>query len=171
MMSSLMTPMDARSETNKNRVRMFSHDTLSEPERNEKWDRIKVVCSQPFNKHMQYGLSFIVLHSSDSKVESAVAPKSPNKTLGRFALKDEEESNFSLGSFFSRRKDLLASPPPAPLIGIKLIISVLQCAICRLVACFTQLFPLIQVLLLFEMHPLLPTYSKRQLKNAKGVMT
>ncbi|XP_034235557.1 DNA repair protein XRCC1-like isoform X2 [Thrips palmi] len=114
VMSSFMTPMDARAEANKNRVRMFARDSLSDPERKEKWDRIKVVCTQPFNKHMQYGLSFIKLHTSDSKEEPTRNPNTPVKALGRFTLKDEEESDFSLGSFFSRRKDLQASPSPAP---------------------------------------------------------
>lgn len=109
-----MTPMDARAETNRNRVRLFAHDSLSDPERKEKWDRIKIVCTQPFNKHMQYGLSFIVLHCSESKEDVRTPLVS---TLGRFTLKDEEDSDFSAGSFFSRRKDLQASPSPAPLTG------------------------------------------------------
>lgn len=120
VMSSFMTPMDARSETNKNRVRMFSQKELSDSVRQEKWDRIKVVCTQPFNKHLQYGLSFIVLHTSEPKSESSLNPSTPaKKTIGRFALKDDDNDNdISVGSFFSRRKDLQVSPPrPAPATG------------------------------------------------------
>ncbi|KAE8743113.1 hypothetical protein FOCC_FOCC011277 [Frankliniella occidentalis] len=112
-MSSFMTPMDARNEgSNRNRVRMFTTDNLSDSVRTEKWDRIKVVCTQPFNKHLQYGLSFIVLHTTEAKQD--VRCNSPSKTLGRFALKGDDETDISIGSFFSRRKDLQASPPPSP---------------------------------------------------------
>ena len=120
-MSSFMTPMDARSETNRNRVRMFSLQNLTEAVRTEKWDRIKVVCNQQFNRHLQYGLSFIVVHTTDSKKEVPSRLASPVKTLGRFALKDEGDSDISVGSFFTRRKDLTGSPtasaPSPPLTG------------------------------------------------------
>ncbi|KAK3912129.1 DNA repair protein XRCC1 [Frankliniella fusca] len=110
-MSSFMSPMDAKNEdsNNRHRVRMFTADNLTESVRKEKWDRIKVVCTQPFNRHIQYGLSFIVLHTTEAKQESRST--SPNKALGRFILKDEEETDISIGSFFSRRKDLQATPP------------------------------------------------------------
>lgn len=112
-MSSFMTPMDARSETNGNRVRMFSLQNLSESVRTEKWDRIKVVCRQQFSRHLQYGLSFIVVHTTESKKEVPNRPASPVKVLGRFALKDEDDSAISVGSFFTRRKDLMESPLPS----------------------------------------------------------
>lgn len=48
--SSFMTPMDARQGTNLNRVRMFGAEKLSQSFVKEKWDRVKIVCTQPFNK-------------------------------------------------------------------------------------------------------------------------
>lgn len=114
LMSSFMTPSDCRGETNKNRVRMFTSDQLSETARKEKWDRIKVVCTQPYNKFFQYGLSFLVLHSTDTKEEAPSKETAPAKTLGRFALKDDEDSDISVGSFFSRRKDLQITSPVPP---------------------------------------------------------
>ncbi|ERL83967.1 hypothetical protein D910_08203, partial [Dendroctonus ponderosae] len=59
VMSSFMSPLDARQTQNVNKVRMFKNQDLCEPERSEKWDRVKIVCTQPFNRHVQYGLSFI----------------------------------------------------------------------------------------------------------------
>ncbi len=48
--SSFMTPSESHSLTNCNRVRIFNKEKLSPNSVNEKWDLIKVVCTQPFNK-------------------------------------------------------------------------------------------------------------------------
>lgn len=103
--SSFMTPMDARQGTNLNRVRMFGSDKLSQSFVKEKWDRIKVVCTQPFNKSVQYGLAFIKLHSPED-----VDSKAGTATLGSFQLKndDDEEANPSVGSWFAKRKEKAA---------------------------------------------------------------
>ncbi|KAM7314430.1 DNA repair protein XRCC1 [Ixodes scapularis] len=102
--SSFMSPMDARQGTNLNRVRMFSTDKLSQTFAKEKWDRIKVVCTQPFNKSMQYGLAFITLHSPGE-----MDPKggsSPKAALGGFQLKgDDDETDLAVGSWFAKRKE------------------------------------------------------------------
>ena len=45
-----MSPMESRNNTNKYSVRMFGADKLSKTVANEKWDRVKIVCTQPFNK-------------------------------------------------------------------------------------------------------------------------
>ena len=48
--SSFMTPLEARNGTNRTSVRMFGKSNMSATVVNEKWDRVKVVCTQPFNK-------------------------------------------------------------------------------------------------------------------------
>ena len=48
--SAFMSPMDSHGNTNRNAVRMFGPDKLSKPASEEKWDRVKVVCFQPYNK-------------------------------------------------------------------------------------------------------------------------
>ena len=48
--SSFMSPLESRNGTNRNAVRIFGADKLSKIVANEKWDRVKVVCTQPFNK-------------------------------------------------------------------------------------------------------------------------
>ena len=54
--SVFMTPIEARNGTNLNQVRIFGTDKLNQTALDEKWDRIKVVCTQPFNKVMiDYG--------------------------------------------------------------------------------------------------------------------
>jgi len=45
-----MTPLEARSGSNRTAVRMFDSSKLSATVVKEKWDRVKIVCTQPFNK-------------------------------------------------------------------------------------------------------------------------
>ena len=48
--SAFMSPLEARNNTNRNGVRMFGVDKFSKTVLSEKWDRVKIVCTQPFNK-------------------------------------------------------------------------------------------------------------------------
>ena len=87
------------------RVRMFSRDKLNQSVVDDKWNQVKVVCNQPFNKHTQYGLSFISVTGT-----SALPQKSPAKTernagrIGAFKLKSDADDDFSVGSYFNRMK-------------------------------------------------------------------
>lgn len=63
--SSFMTPIESRNSTDLNRVRMFGPDKLNKTVAEQKWDRVKVICTQPFNKKLQYGLSFITIRAPD----------------------------------------------------------------------------------------------------------
>ncbi|KAF5302937.1 hypothetical protein FQA39_LY02117 [Lamprigera yunnana] len=104
VMSSFMTPTESKQSTNINKVRMFTYNDLQSPERDEKWDCIKVVCTQPFNRHVQYGLSFITLHSSEGNDATKTAGN-----LGKFALRPESPDNLSVGSLFARRKETITT--------------------------------------------------------------
>jgi DNA-repair protein XRCC1 len=103
-----MSPMEARSGGNPSRVRMFATDTLSKSVAEQKWDRVKVICTQPFSKHVQYGLAFITFHS----VTVDDKPAALGNKLGRFVVKDdnEESDTISAGSLFARRKDTESQP-------------------------------------------------------------
>ena len=57
-----------RNEEMTSRVRIFSADKLSAEAREKKWDRVKVVCTQPFNSRVKYGLSFLKLNEKDLEV-------------------------------------------------------------------------------------------------------
>ena len=48
--SSFMSPTESRAGTNTNRVRIFSPNQLVKATAQEKWDRVKIVCSQPYSK-------------------------------------------------------------------------------------------------------------------------
>lgn len=111
VMSSFMSPLEARQNTNINKVRMFSHGDLSEPERDQKWDRIKIVCTQPFNRHVQYGLSFVALYTPGESINT----NSPgaSHTIGKFTLRPDSPNNLSIGSFFNKRTEQQKTPSVA----------------------------------------------------------
>ncbi|XP_036600454.1 DNA repair protein XRCC1 isoform X2 [Trichosurus vulpecula] len=110
--SSFMSPSESRSGTNLNRVRLFAADKLVRATAEKRWDRIKIVCSQPYTKDSPYGLSFIRLHSPPDKEEPGSAA-SPVTKLGAFRVKEDDETSSSLrpgALFFSRVSK--ASPAP-----------------------------------------------------------
>ncbi|XP_057365407.1 DNA repair protein XRCC1-like isoform X2 [Daphnia carinata] len=117
--ATFMTPQECRNETNLQRVRIFKHQDLNKATQTEKWDRVKVICTQPFNKQLQYGISFITIHAPEeesfSKVQNVTSPKSID--FGMFKLKDElTDDPIKQGSLFSRFKSfqspMNSSPKP-----------------------------------------------------------
>ncbi|XP_072316827.1 DNA repair protein XRCC1 isoform X2 [Eucyclogobius newberryi] len=114
--SSFMSPTESRNGTNLNRVRFFGPGQLQKSAAQEKWDRVKVVCSQPYSKNIAYGLAFVKFHSPPDKNDPP--PTTPPKLtkLGQFRLKDESPSagpSLQPGSLFSAAKscsELKASP-------------------------------------------------------------
>ncbi|GFU34177.1 DNA repair protein XRCC1 [Nephila pilipes] len=109
--SSFMTPLESRNETHTNRVRMFGHDKLAQNLRDEKWDCVQVVCTQPFNKNIAYGLSFIkFLSPPERNEEKPPESKATNATtkLGAFKIKYEDEDEDSsplIGSWMDRKNN------------------------------------------------------------------
>ncbi|XP_070202995.1 DNA repair protein XRCC1-like isoform X2 [Littorina saxatilis] len=110
--SSFMSPSDSRNNTNRNAVRIFGADKLSKTVASENWDRVKIVCTQPFNKSMTYGLSFIKFHSTPDS--SKAAEKEGMKKLGAFFVKKEEdEDEIKVGTLFANKgKTTVATTPP-----------------------------------------------------------
>ncbi|XP_033837040.1 DNA repair protein XRCC1 [Periophthalmus magnuspinnatus] len=113
--SSFMSPTESRNGTNLNRVRFFGPGQLQKSTAQEKWDRVKIVCTQPYSKNIAYGLAFVKFHSPPDKNDPP--PTSPKLTkLGQFRLKDESPSagsSLQPGSLFSAAKssgELKASP-------------------------------------------------------------
>ncbi|XP_035677969.1 DNA repair protein XRCC1-like [Branchiostoma floridae] len=102
--SSFMSPGESKQGNNPHRVRMFGSEKMSSSVKDQKWDRVKIVCTQPFNKNVQYGLSFIKFHSPPSGSPQAKKNPTPKK-LGKFALKDDDddEDKVTIGSFFSKK--------------------------------------------------------------------
>ena len=105
--SSFLSPIESRNESNLTRVRMFTGDKLNTGVAKEKWDIVKVICTQPFNKGIKYGLSFITLHSAEETDEKTTRNENtakPGLKLGAFRLKDEDESEDNIGNLFNVKK-------------------------------------------------------------------
>ncbi|KAK6173680.1 hypothetical protein SNE40_017088 [Patella caerulea] len=98
--STFMTPIESRNGNNRNAVRMFGVDKLSKAVAGQKWDRVKIVCTQPFNKNTSYGLSFIRFHSPSDGTEET---QRPIKKLGAFTIKSEDGDDIKAGSLFAGR--------------------------------------------------------------------
>ncbi|XP_067874837.1 DNA repair protein XRCC1 [Heterodontus francisci] len=75
--SFFMSPTESRAGISLNRVRMFGPDKLAKATLNKKWDRVKVICTQPYNKNLAYGLSFIRFSSPPEDDEKSACPSSP----------------------------------------------------------------------------------------------
>ncbi|XP_035825741.1 DNA repair protein XRCC1 isoform X2 [Aplysia californica] len=109
--SSFMTPLESRNGTNRTGVRMFGQDKLNKLTAAQKWDRVKIVCTQPFSKTSQYGLSFVKFHSPPSAGDSE--PKV--KRFGAFSVRESGEEDIPVGSLFANRSKLSSvDAPPTP---------------------------------------------------------
>ncbi|KAK3084243.1 hypothetical protein FSP39_010617 [Pinctada imbricata] len=100
--SAFMNPLESRNGTNRNAVRMFGPDKLTKSVASEKWDRVKIVCTQPFNKSSSYGLSFITLHAPPEAGEKG-GGETGVKKLGAFMLKPELDDDIKLGAAFAKK--------------------------------------------------------------------
>ncbi|XP_054637066.1 DNA repair protein XRCC1 isoform X3 [Dunckerocampus dactyliophorus] len=113
--SSFMSPTESRNGTNMNRVRFFGPGQLQKSTAQGKWDRVKIVCSQPYSKNIAYGLAFVKFHSPPDKNDPPVT--SPKLTkLGQFRVKEDAPSsgtNLQPGSLFFSR-DIAAKSSTSP---------------------------------------------------------
>ncbi|XP_034468088.1 DNA repair protein XRCC1 isoform X1 [Hippoglossus hippoglossus] len=112
--SSFMSPTESRGGTNLNRVRFFGPTQLQKSTAQEKWDRVKLVCSQPYSKNIAYGLAFVKFHSPPDKNDPPPTASPKLTKLGQFKVKDESPSSgpsLQPGSlFFSRDSTTKTSP-------------------------------------------------------------
>uniref|UniRef100_A0A673A1U3 DNA repair protein XRCC1 n=1 Tax=Sphaeramia orbicularis TaxID=375764 RepID=A0A673A1U3_9TELE len=121
--SSFMSPTESRNSTNMNRVRFFAANQLQKSTAQEKWDRVKIVCSQPYSKNIAYGLAFVKFHSPPDKNDPQPMSSPKLTKLGQFRVKDESPSSTSSiqpGSLFFNRENteknsnaLKGKQPPA----------------------------------------------------------
>ncbi|KAF2351561.1 DNA ligase 3 BRCT domain [Trinorchestia longiramus] len=109
--SSFMSPVESRNGTDSNRVRMFTSRHLNKNVAAQKWTRVKLVCSQPFNKHSPFGLTFVAL-TSDSQQASQKDNESSSAIAG-LPLEDSihddatsQQPSISVGAFFAKRRKL-----------------------------------------------------------------
>ncbi|XP_043847892.1 putative short transient receptor potential channel 2-like protein isoform X2 [Dromiciops gliroides] len=62
-MATLMSPADSKLGKNRSGVRMFKDGDFMAPTASESWDRLRVTCSQPFNRWQPFGLMFLRVRS------------------------------------------------------------------------------------------------------------
>lgn len=120
--SSFMSPQESRVGTSPNQVRIFSHDKLSPDAAAEKWDIVKIVCTQPFNKRASYGLSFVRLHSLSEKTDDSQQEESSKekttRQFGGFKLK-KDDSDSKGSSFHPGQQMLMAKKGEVPNVSTK----------------------------------------------------
>ncbi|XP_028837809.1 DNA repair protein XRCC1 isoform X2 [Denticeps clupeoides] len=111
--SSFMSPSESRAGTNTNRVRIFGHNQLVNATAQQKWDRVKIICTQPYSKTIAYGVAFVKFHSPpDSGDPPASTPPKLTK-LGQFRVKEESPSKtpgLQPGSMFFNRESSSKTP-------------------------------------------------------------
>ncbi|GBP58963.1 DNA repair protein XRCC1 [Eumeta japonica] len=104
-----ITPSEARKNDDVEKVRSFDYSQLASDTKNLSWDRVRIVCSQPYNKHCKYGLSFIHIFEPEgesSSVSQSLAATTPTPIPPRLLDLDtkssDEEDNFKPGELFAK---------------------------------------------------------------------
>ncbi|CAB1333499.1 unnamed protein product [Coregonus sp. 'balchen'] len=96
-------------------VRFFGPNQLVKAQAQEKWDRVKIVCSQPYNKSIAYGVAFVKFHSPPDKSDPPTTTPPKLTKLGQFRMKDESPlagPSLQPGSLFFNREST-SKPSPA----------------------------------------------------------
>lgn len=104
--SSFMIPSEAKSMENVNRIRTFTSEQISPHAINDKWDLVKVICTQPFNKTIPYGICYIKLYGSDDSKNEDEQTFSYNDLLniGPFTMiNNQNDNSIASGSLFAKR--------------------------------------------------------------------
>lgn len=105
-----MTLHECKNGLNVNKVRFFDTSQLS-PSCKESWDRVKIVCTQPYIKSAKFGLSFITFHSKDVPKAEPIQPQSSQSQsikLGSFTLRNDDDDPGDLssaGRLFAKRHE------------------------------------------------------------------
>ncbi|XP_035425426.1 protein XNDC1N isoform X1 [Cygnus atratus] len=77
----LMTPAESRTGENRCGVRMFKEADFLALAVGQKWDRLRLTCSQPFSRRGQFGLSFLRLRTPiDPEPDPRPAPEGAELT-------------------------------------------------------------------------------------------
>ncbi|XP_058613996.1 DNA repair protein XRCC1 isoform X1 [Onychostoma macrolepis] len=69
--ATLMSPADSKQGIGRQNVRMFKKVDFLPQAAEESWDRLRVTCTQPFNKWSQFGLSFLRIRTMEDQAEDS----------------------------------------------------------------------------------------------------
>ncbi|ETN66589.1 hypothetical protein AND_001615 [Anopheles darlingi] len=93
-----MNMIESRNSTSTNRLQCFSGSSLLPTVAQEKWDLVKVICTQDFNTRVKFGLAFITLHtSSGKKADRSLVPEKFQQMIKAEANKKQPESGGTAG--------------------------------------------------------------------------
>jgi DNA-repair protein XRCC1 len=102
-----MTPSESRSNTNRNQVKLLKSNDLNKTCLNEKWDRLKIVCEQKFNRVNPFGLCFIKLYSPTLSDETNQSELENKSSINMQVDDDDDETGkeqSKIGSFFAKKQ-------------------------------------------------------------------
>ncbi|CAK1542853.1 unnamed protein product [Leptosia nina] len=95
---------ESRREERVERVRNFTGEQLTSA-RECRWNRIRVVCSQPYNKHCKYGVSFIHIFSSETdSTESELGDFTARSGILASQTSSSDEEEFRPGELFAKHR-------------------------------------------------------------------
>ncbi|CAF3835989.1 unnamed protein product, partial [Rotaria magnacalcarata] len=105
----LMTPNESRSNTNRNHVKLLKSSDLNKTCLDEKWDRLKIVCEQKFDRLNLFGLCFIKLYSPATLSDETNQSESLNKSSIIMKNDDDDDDETGkeqskIGSFFAKKQ-------------------------------------------------------------------
>ncbi|KAL9699303.1 hypothetical protein quinque_002744 [Culex quinquefasciatus] len=95
----------SRNLTNSCRVRHFTAKELVKPEAKDWCNLVKVICTQPFNSRVQYGVAFVMLHLvGGKKKDKPLVPAAFQKQIQEKVQKKEPPKMLQLGMFKLREE-------------------------------------------------------------------
>lgn len=104
--TSLMSINEARSDTNRNHVKLLKSSDLNSKALNEKWDLVKIICQQTFQRATQFGLCFVKIYSSSPLNDESNQTSTTSKKV--LTINDDEDENgeeqSKIGSFFAKKQ-------------------------------------------------------------------
>ncbi|XP_071656610.1 DNA repair protein XRCC1 [Patagioenas fasciata] len=112
--AAFLSPNESRTGAELGRVRLFGPQSLVKGVAEERWDRIRLVCTQPYCQTRPFGLAFVRLFSSPD--DAPAGPSPPSRRLGPFKLREGGSSppRPPGALFYQRPSPTAAPPPPAP---------------------------------------------------------
>uniref|UniRef100_A0A1I7YSG6 BRCT domain-containing protein n=1 Tax=Steinernema glaseri TaxID=37863 RepID=A0A1I7YSG6_9BILA len=110
--TSFMSQMESRSERPGDRVKIFGKSEMIPSVEAQNWDIVKVVCHQPFNDRIPFGLGFFKV-DGDAEQVSTISPskKVPAISMNFIDLDSVTQSSqtLSTGSLFEHREEMKKS--------------------------------------------------------------
>ncbi|XP_072704280.1 LOW QUALITY PROTEIN: DNA repair protein XRCC1 [Ciconia boyciana] len=115
--AAFMSPSESRAGAGQRRVRLFGPEALVKGVAGRGWDRLRLVCSQPYCQTRPFGLSFVRVFSP----QRTTPPEAPVRRLGPFTVREEGAAPAPPGALFYQRppppgnpSPTLPQPPPGP---------------------------------------------------------